>query len=535
MASGGEHEAAHWQAQAERWQAEAKRLARKNKALEAKVAALIEKVATLAKLVFGDSSEKKKPDASAPESAEGAEGDGEHGGSAKRRRGQQPGSAGHGRRDYSGLETKEEFHDVPEGDRVCPECGGAYVFFDEETSEQIDWRVQIVRIVHRRKTYSRTCSCAVPGILAAPLPAKPIPKGRFTASFLARLVVEKYVLGRPLERIVAALAHDGFDVAKGTLVGALHAVCELLGPLDEAIRARNAEAGHLHVDETSWSVFEEVAGKANHRWWLWVFLGPDTAVFLIDPTRSTKVVEDHLGIDVSTGSLAAGRHLLVSSDFFTVYQSLAKIDGLDPLWCWAHIRRYFIRASDAHKKLKPWTAAWMERIGALYAAHRALDAADAGSAAHEEAMADFTLALKEIDTVRKKEAADEGLHPRAQKVLATLDHEWEGLARHAEFPELALDNNAAERALRNPVVCRKNCYGSGARWAATLAGRVWTITATASKFGANPLSYLTSYLDACGAAGGRAPEGEALEAFFPWAASNADLATWRMAPAGPSP
>jgi hypothetical protein len=36
------------------------------------------------------------------------------------------------------------------------------------------------------------------------------------------------------------------------------------------------------------------------------------------------------------------------------------------------------------------------------------------------------------------------LHPAAAKVLATLDREWDGLARHREFPELALDNNTSE-------------------------------------------------------------------------------------------
>ena len=30
------------------------------------------------------------------------------------------------------------------------------------------------------------------------------------------------------------------------------------------------------------------------------------------------------------------RQLLGSSDFYTVYQSLGRIDGVDNLWCWAH-------------------------------------------------------------------------------------------------------------------------------------------------------------------------------------------------------
>ena len=62
-------------------------------------------------------------------------------------------------------------------------------------------------------------------MLVATVPPKPIPKGLFTALFLARLLVEKYVLGRPLERIVTALGADGLDVAKGTLVGTLKALC----------------------------------------------------------------------------------------------------------------------------------------------------------------------------------------------------------------------------------------------------------------------------------------------------------------------
>jgi len=61
-------------------------------------------------------------------------------------------------------------------------------------------------------------------VLVATVPPKPIPKGLFTALFPARLLVEKYVLGRPLERIVTALGEDGLDVAKGTLVGTLKAL-----------------------------------------------------------------------------------------------------------------------------------------------------------------------------------------------------------------------------------------------------------------------------------------------------------------------
>lgn len=528
-----------------RWRAEVSRLERELVTARARVVeleglvdALREKVATLAKLVFGMSSEKKsqKKQSDQKSTTSSMPGDADvPTGEGRRRRGQQPGSSGHGRRDYSDLATIEEIHDVAEEDRCCLQCGAAYVPFGEERSEQIDWQVRIVRVVHRRPTYRRSCRCPGAGVLVAPVPAKPIPKGRFTSQFLARLLVEKYVLGRPLERIVSALEADGLSVAKGTLVGVLQALSVLVAPLDAAIRARNGSAGHLHVDETSWWVFEDVVGKANHRWWLWVFVGPDTTVFHIDPTRSADALRRHLGIEEKACSLEAGRRLLVSSDFFTVYQSLAQIEGVDPLWCWAHIRRYFIRAADAHTELRAWTTAWLERIGVLYVAHRALSVEMVGTPGCAQAACDFALALDAIDVVRHKQAGDVDLHPAARKVLGTLDHEWEGLARHGAFPELPLDNNAAERALRNPVVGRKNYYGSGSRWAAELAASVWTITATASRSGCNPLTYLAAYLDACGQARGQAPEGPALERFLVHSATEEDLEIWRRPLVGPGP
>ena len=65
-----------------------------------------------------------------------------------------------------------------------------------------------------------------------------------------------------------------------------------------------------------------------------------------------------------------------------VYQSAGKkADGLVNLYCWAHIRRYFVRAGDADPaRLTYWTAAWLERIKGLYAAHEELTAAWNGAA-----------------------------------------------------------------------------------------------------------------------------------------------------------
>ena len=143
------------------------------------------------------------------------------------------------------------------------------------------------------------------------------------------------MLGRPVHRIVAALAAEGLQIASGTLAGELRQVAPLLAPWAQAIAARGRQAGHAHCDETSWQVFEDVADKENHRWWLWVFVTPDTTVFVMDPSRSAQVAARQLGTGLDQTALQADRRLVISSDFHRAYQSLARIDGVDALWCFA--------------------------------------------------------------------------------------------------------------------------------------------------------------------------------------------------------
>ena len=520
----GSADVACWRARAERAEAEAARLRQENAGLNARVAALSaevgqlqEAVTTLSGLLFGTSSERRAPAARGGAAGEDGTGGGPRG---ARRRGQRPGAAGHGRRSYAHLETEEHVIDLEPEERCCARCGAGYEFIGTEDSELIDWRVTLIRILLRRRRYRRRCACGGPQTACAAPAPKVIPKGLFTAGFLARLLHEKYVLGRPVHRIVAALAAEGLDVAPGTLAGELRQVAPLLAPWAQAIAARGRQAGHAHCDETSWQVFEDVADKENHRWWLWVFVTPDTTVFVMDPSRSARVAAGQLGIDLTESSLEAGRRLVISSDFHKAYQSLARIDGVDPLWCFAHIRRYFLRARAAHPEaLGDWADAWTERIAVLYRAHHALAATAGDAAEHEKARARYERAFTDIDAHRQLQAISAGeglLHPAAAKVIATLSNEWDGLARHQDLPQLPLDNNTAERALRNPVIGRKNYYGSGARWAADLAAGTWTITATAAQNGLEPLPLLEDYLTACARAGGTAPAGADLEPFLPW-------------------
>jgi hypothetical protein len=198
------------------------------------------------------------------------------------------------------------------------------------------------------------------------------------------------------------------------------------------------------------------------------------------PTRAGTVLARYAGIDTDTGQLTEAedgrpRRLVISSDFYTVYASAGrKTDGLNRLYCWAHIRRYFVRAGDANPtQLAYWTRDWLDRIKALYATHDELTDAWNASAAPApgrtalqaaarlaDAYTAWDTALEAIEVARQAQMKSPGLRQPARKALATLDREWDGLAAHRDYPMISLDNNASERALRRPVVTRKNAYGS---------------------------------------------------------------------------
>ena len=75
---------------------------------------------------------------------------------------------------------------------------------------------------------------------------------------------------------------------------------------------------------------------------------------------------------------------------------------------------------------------------------------------------------------------------------------------------------AESTVLSNQAVSCDNTTMNQAQWAAELAARVWTITGTAERNGLEPLAYLTEILTACATAGGRPPQGPALERLLPW-------------------
>ena len=79
-----------------------------------------------------------------------------------------------------------------------------------------------------------------------------------------------------------------------------------------------------------------------------------------------------------------------------------------------------------------------------------------------------------------------------------MQKHWPDLITFLDHPEIDLDNNAAERAIRPAVVGRKIYYGSGSQASGQLAAMMLSLFGTLDLWQINPRTWLIDYLQACG-------------------------------------
>ena len=434
----------------------------------------------------------------------------------KNKRGQQPGRPAPKRRDYSHLPVRQETVDLPEDALVCACCGKPFEDLGHShDSEQIEIETTIYRKVVRRKRYRHTCDCREqPRTVTAPLPPKLLPKSLYGTSIWTHLLLEKFHLQRPMHRTIEQLRLLGLSLAPGTIADGLKRIEPLMTPIYEAIRIHHVLSAYFHADETRWKVFVEKAGKIGHCWWLWLFAGEDSVVYVLDPSRSHDVPQSHFPDD-------AQGVLLV--DRYSGYKAIRQVkDGTLVLaFCWAHVRRDFVRVGKGYPELKTWALQWLSRICELYRLNRERLRHAPGTP--EFAAADALL-RQHVDSMaaqRDTELADAKLREPCRKALVSLNEHWSGLTLFVDDPRIPLDNNYGERLIRGPAVGRKNYYGSGAEWSGRLAMMMFSIFATLILWKINPRAWLHWYFAACAAKGGQAVDNP--ESFLPWNLSEARL------------
>lgn len=429
------------------------------------------------------------------------------GGTEKRSRGQQKGHPIPPRRDQSHLPAVDEPYDLDSDD--CPFCGLPLIPMpDTEDSEIIEIQdIKGYRRTIRRRKYRPGCSCpGNTGIITAPGPARLIPYSRYGTSIWIHILIRKFELQVPVNRILKNMSLHGVSIPAGSVGDNLKRLAPLFEPIYAALEERSTKAQWWQADETRWRVFETTKTKQSFKWYLWVFMSSESIVHVIDPTRSAAVIEEHLGTEVE-GILLVDR--------YSAYKSyVRKNSDVTLAFCWAHVRRDFREAGLKYAKIAPWAEQWETRINELFHLNGLRTGYPAGSTAFSKQDAEVRACLETIQAVRDEELLLPRLHHQQKAVLSSLRNHWDGLVIFADHPAIPMDNNGSERILRGPVVGRKNYYGSGTIWSSRLTAMMFSIFETLKLWDINPVEWLGAYFLACALNNGKAPQDVAEH--LPW-------------------
>lgn len=352
----------------------------------------------------------------------------------------------------------------------------------------------------------------MPTIVTAPVAPKIIPKGKYGISVWTELILDKFLYGCPTHRLLQSWAELGMEMAAGTVACGFARLAPLFAPLTQAFRDRQHGDAFWHADETGWKVFERIEGKKTNRWYLWAYRSTSVICFDLEPSRAATVPAAHFK------GLSEG---IIICDRYSAYKKLARSLGLLLAFCWAHVRRDYLTLAQGYPQLEAWALGWVERIGTLYHLNDLRLTASNDPAVFARRTTDVEAHLQSMSDSRDQALRDATLHPAAGKLMTSLRKHWDGLTVFVAHPEIELDNSAAERAVRGPVVGRKNFYGSGSIGSAKFTASMFTVLLTLDQvWGINVRLWMTEFLQAC-AVGRGAPAD--LSRFLPWEMTRARL------------
>jgi transposase len=396
--------------------------------------------------------------------------------------------SGHGPRSQPDLPIEKVVHRLAEDEHTCSFCGGEVDEWPEqfEESEEITVVSLEYKILHHsRQKYRCGCNSQV---VTAPGAVKLTPGGRYSIDFAAQVAENKYLDHMPLERQVRAMQRAGLIVDSQTLWDQIEKLAQHLQPTYEALLELALKAGVIYADETRWQIMMK---NNSCRWWTWCVATDEIATYRIFSSRSQKAAAKMLG--------EYGR--VAMTDGYAAYDALVKNGEANPnltiAHCWAHVRRKFIEAEDAYPELsKPA----ITMIKDLYRIEKKIPLITADTSENErKQLLDLRHKIRQqesrpkIDEIRNwafENLPNTLTESKMGKALNYMLKLWPGLTVFLGNPEVPLDNNAAERALRGVVVGRKNDYGSRSKRGTEVAALFYTMMETAKLSGIDAKVYL---------------------------------------------
>lgn len=369
---------------------------------------------------------------------------------------------------------------------TCGNCGGSLNALGEDVTEELEYipgRFVVNRIVRPRMV----CSCC-DRFHQAPLPSRPIERGRPGPGLLAHVLTAKYADHLPLYRQSQIFEREGIDLDRSTLAGWVGQSAVLLEPLAEAIGRHVLQGQAIFADDTPVKMQALGTGKTRTaRLWVyarderpWAGPAPPAAWYRFSVDRKGQHPVDHL----------SGFKGWIHADGYAGYNDLYCGD-VDEVACMAHIRRKFVDVVKAQGSDIAEEA--IRRIASLYAIEKQIR----GSPPAERAR------IRQVEAKPLLDDLDQWLKLQLPKIsgktplAAAIRYAVTRLKRLRPYLEngfLEIDNNVAERAMRGIALGRKNYLFMGSEGGGKSAAIIYTLIETAKLNNVDPEAWLTDVL-----------------------------------------
>jgi transposase len=370
---------------------------------------------------------------------------------------------------------------------VCPQCQGELRKLGEDVSEMLEYiPASFVVIRHvRTKLSCSKCDC----IVQAEAPSRPIERGLAGPGLLGHVLVSKYCDHQPLYRQSAMYARQGVELERSTLADWVGGCSRLLEPLVEALRGYVMTAGKLHADDTPVAVLAPGQGRTKTGR-LWTYVRDDR------PAGDSAAPAVWFAYSADRKGEHPAQHLrkfcgVLQADAYAGFNQLYENGSIQQAACWAHVRRHFYDLEQAHAS--PVAREALQKIGAVYQIEDEIR----GKPPHQRRMVRQAQSKPLLDSLREWFETTLSKLSRKSDTTAAIRYalsRWNALMRFIDDGHIEMDNNAAERSLRDVALGRKNYLFAGSDAGGERAAAIYSLIGSAKLNGLDPEAYLRQVL-----------------------------------------
>ncbi len=323
-------------------------------------------------------------------------------------------------------------------------------------------------------------------LISTPAPDSVLEKSIADVSFLAGMLVDKFVYHLPLYRQHQRLAQSGITLSRTTLGNLASRAIDLMEPIYTAQFEHIRQSRVIAMDETPIKAGRKKEGKLRQAYFWPIYGEADEIAFSYSASRAARQVREVLGEDFN-GTLI--------SDGYEAYDNYARHHpSMTHAQCWAHTRRYFEKAKDAEPGA---VAEALDLIGTLYRHEQTIrDKTLAGPdklcyrTKHIEPVVAAFLEVCEAQCRRHDLLPSNPLAKALKYAMARTDQ----LKVFLSDPEVPIDTNHLERALRPIPMGRRNWLFCWTEVGAKQVGIIQSLLVTCKLHGIHPHTYLVDVL-----------------------------------------